>query len=363
MLELARTSRLVASQLRLGVSLAAARDLPLIDRAVHTFVGAPRIEESKVGGVSATVYRPGRGVGPWPAVVAIPGVTRRGRHHPAFEGLGRGLASVGRLAVVPEPVGLRQGELTASTVRDALAVTSSVLGRADVAGRVALAGVSGGATLALRVAAAPELRARVSVVLALAPVCDLVEAVRVATTGQRRTDGRLVPFETRDFFRLVCARSVVAALPAEGSREELLAGLRSLPDYGTDPLGALKRWPARGLDEGAAAVLELLANEDPERFDELLDALPAEVRASLGALSAVEGAREVDAAVELVVARSDKYVPLADAFAFLAARPQTRLTVLESLEHVVPRLAVREIRDLARLDAALVRTLAASYSR
>jgi acetyl esterase/lipase len=348
---------------RLGLSLAAAWDVPLVGRVVRSLAGAPRVEESKVGGVPATVYRPGRGEGPWPAVVAIPGVTRRGRHHPAFVGLGRGLASVGRLVVVPEPDGLPQGELTASTVRDALAVTSAVLGRSDVGGRrIALAGASGGATLALRVAAAAEIRSRVSVVLALAPVCDLAEAVRFATTGRRRADGGLVPFETRDFFRLVCARSLVAALPAGGSREELLRGLRSLPDYGRDPLGKLRRMPAQGLDEGAAAVRDLLANEAPERFDELLEALPAEARASLDALSAVAGAREVDAAVELVVARSDKYVPLADALAFVAVRPGTRLTVLESLEHVVPRLAVRDLRDLARLDAALVRTLTASYS-
>ena len=63
------------------------------------------------------------------------------------------------------------------------------------------------------------------------------------------------------------------------------------------------------------------------------------------------------------LARSDKYVPLEDAVAFAEACPAARLTVLESLGHVVPRLVVQEARDLARLDRALVRTLAASYSR
>jgi hypothetical protein len=63
------------------------------------------------------------------------------------------------------------------------------------------------------------------------------------------------------------------------------------------------------------------------------------------------------------VARADKYLPLADSLAFAAACPQARLTILDSLEHAVPRLAVGDLRDLARLDGALVRALAAAYSR
>jgi pimeloyl-ACP methyl ester carboxylesterase len=362
--ELACLVRLAASQVRLGLCLSAAWGPPGLGRAVRSVRGAPRVEEATVGGVAVTVYSPARGNGPWPAVVAFPGVTRRGRHHPAFVGLGRGLSSIGHLVVVAEPEGLARGELTAASVRDALAVTTGALRRTDVArGRVTLAGVSGGATLALRVAAAPETRARVLVVLALAPVCDLLEAVRFATTGQLRAGGRFVTYETRDFFRLVCARSVVAALPAGGSREQLIAHLRSLPDYGSDPLGALRTWPSRELDEGASAVLELLANEDPAQFDSLVGNLPEQARASLDALSVVAGGRDIVAPTELVVARTDKYVPLQDVSAFLATCPRARLTVLDSLEHVVPRLAVREVRDLVRLDAALVRTLAASYSR
>ena len=61
-------------------------------------------------------------------------------------------------------------------------------------------------------------------------------------------------------------------------------------------------------------------------------------------------------------------MPLGDALAFAAACPNARLTVIETLEHAVPRLAVGEVRELAKLDGVLVRLLAAargtpSYSR
>lgn len=357
-------SRLVAAQARAGVGLAIALDPPLVGATARRLVGTPREEESEVGGVAATVFRPSRGVGPWPAVLLYPGVTRQGRRHAAFVGLGRGLAAARFLAVVAEPDGLAAGELTGATATQALAAAEAVASRRDVSnGRVALVGVSGGATLALRTAAADELSSRVTSVLAMAPVCDLEEALRFVTTGFRRENGTLVPVGTRGFFELVCARSVVASLPGGTDRNALLEVLRTLPDYGDDPLGALGPSIASVSEPGVRATLELFANRDPERFDVLLEALPHEARESLASLSAVRDAGSIDAPVELVVAREDKYVPLADALRFAGACPTARLTILDSLEHAVPRLAVGDARDLARLNAALVRLLAASYSR
>ena len=357
------SGRLLAAQARVGVGLAAALNPPFLRPALERLV-APRVEEASLGGVPATIFRPRRGSGPWPAAVVYPGVTRRGRGHPALVGLGHAFGAVGYLAVVAEPDGLAVGELTGTTVEQALEAAASTRLRRDVAkGWIALVGVSGGATLALRVAAEPELSSHVSAVLALAPVCDLKEALRFVTTGRRVEDGRLVPFETRDFFRLVCARSLVASLPGGEARDGLLARLRALPDYGDDPYATLRATLPDRLDPAARATVELLLNRDPQRFDELVSGLPPEVRESLDALSMGTRARAITAPVELVVARRDKYVPLQDALALVDACPTVRLTILESLEHVVPRLTVHEIRHLARLDRALVRMLASSYSR
>lgn len=356
------TLPLLSAQARACIGLAAAWDPPLAGAAVRRVVGEPREEESDVGGVPATVFLPSRGSGPWPAVVLYPGVTREGRRHAAFVGLGRGLAAAGFLAVVAEPDGLARGELTSSTAAQALAAAEAVVSRREATGgRVALVGVSGGATLALCTAAADGIAARVTSVLAMAPVCDLEEALRFVTTGFRREGHALVPFATRGFFELVSARSVVASLPSGADRDRLLERLRALPDYGDSPLETLSRSIEGASDSGVRSTLELFVNRDPARFDELFESLPIEARESLASLSAVRGARSIQAPVELMVARTDKYIPLGDARAFASVCP-ARLTILDSLEHAVPRLAVGDARDLARLNGALVRMLAASYS-
>jgi pimeloyl-ACP methyl ester carboxylesterase len=113
------------------------------------------------------------------------------------------------------------------------------------------------------------------------------------------------------------------------------------------------------LDPTARTVVELLSNADRERFEDLLGALPEELRAHFDALSPIRVAGRIAAPVELVVGRSDKYVPPADAEAFARACPHVRLTVLDSLEHAIPSFSPAAARDLLRLDGVLVRLLAA----
>ncbi len=352
-----------SAQARVAVAVVAAYDPPVLGTGIRRLVGAPRIEESDVAGVPVTIFRPARGQGPWPTMAVFPGVTRTGRRHPAFVGLGRGLAAVGTLAVVAEPEGLARGELTGITVAQALATVEAVAARRDAQrGGIALVGVSGGGTLALLAAAAPRLATRVTAVAALAPVCDIVEAIRFVTTGAYREDGDLVEFATGDFLKLVVARSVVACLPEGRDRNALLSRLRALSDYGDEPLASLRAWPTEALSE-SRAVVDLLVNDDPTRFDELFAALPREVRESVESLSATATAGQIGASVELIVARSDKYIPLADSVSFAKACPSARLTILGSLEHAVPRVSLAEARELSKLDGALVRLLAASYSR
>ena len=348
------------AQIRVPIGIVAAYDGPVLGRFVRAAAGPVREEETEVGGVPAIVFRPGRGGGPWPTTVLFPGVTRRGRNHPAFLGIGRGLAATGHLAIVAEPEGLAAGELTPAAVRQAREAVEDALSRADAARTgVSLLGVSGGGTLALRTAADPSLAERVSIVLALAPLCDVEEAIRVVTTGVYRDGDTLVPFTAGDFFRLVIARSIVACLAPGDDRNALRTQLLALDDYATDPLASLGEWPAGSLGASARAAVDLLANEDPSRFEALLAALPEELRDAIDAISPIAVARRISAPVELVVAREDRYITLADATSFAEACPSTRLTVLDSLAHAVPELSPRAIRDLARLNGILVRLLVA----
>jgi pimeloyl-ACP methyl ester carboxylesterase len=360
---------LAAAQARIPFALAAAHDGRLAGGAVRAVAGRTRAAESSLDGVGVEIVRPGRGAGPWPAVVILPGVTRRGRAHPALRAVGRGLAASGHLAVLAEPDGLAGGELAVATLKQTCAAVRVVADRADAAGgMVAIVGVSGGATLGLLAAADPELAARVSVVVALAPCCDLREAIRVSTTSTYGDGEDLVPFATGDFFKLVTARSVIAGLPPGQSRSSLREHLSSLEDYGPEPLAGLRTMPREGLDPAACAAVEVLANEDPARFEALLSALPDEVLADLDALSPLRAAGRIAAPVDIVVGATDKYFPAIDAEAFARACASARLTVLDSLEHAVPSLSPGAARDLLRLDGVLVRLLAAardptSYSR
>ena len=315
-------------------------------------------DDTSVAGLPAFVYRPGRGSGPWPAIVLFPGVTRRGRTHPALRAIGRGLAAAGRLTILVEPEGLPFGELTPTARRQACAAVEAVIGRRDVAdGRAALVGVSGGATLALLAAADGSLRDSVSLVLVVAPLNDVSEAIRYITTDVRRNGDTFV---SGDFFKLVIARSVISCLQPGKDRTALRSHLLALDDYGAEPLAGLRTWPSEGLGDPARAAVALLSNEAPERFEELFAALPETLRAAVDALSPIAVAGEISAPVELVVARADKYIPLADAISFAEVCATARLTILESLTHVVPTVSLTGVHDLARLDGVLVRLLATS---
>lgn len=350
------------------LGLAAAYEPPLLGRLALVLGGAPRVQERALAGVPTTLFRPGRGEGPWPALVVVPGVTRAGRRHPAFVGIGRGLAVTGHVAAVVEPDGLALGELTPAVVERLADATRAAAALPEAqGGRVALVAVSGGATLALLVAARDDLAARVAAVTALAPCCDIPEAMRLVTTGVYRSGGVDARHPTGDFFKVVIARSAVAWLEEGRERDALRDALLALDDYGPDPLATLRAWPRDGLSLSAGAVVDLLANEDPARFDELFAALPPQLRRAAEALAPVLVAERILAPVELVVAREDKYIPAADARAFASRCQGARLTVLRSLAHAVPRLAPSAVADLLRLDGALVRLLATvrrpSYSR
>ena len=346
------------AQARVPIGLAAAYDGPVLGRVARVLAGKVREDDTSVAGLPAFVYRPGRGSGPWPAIVLFPGVTRRGRTHPALGAIGHGLAATGRMTVLVEPEGLPLGELNPVARQQARAAVEAVIARRDVAdGHAALVGVSGGATLALLAAADENLRDRVSLVLVVAPLGDVSEAIRYITTDLRY-DGDT--FVSGDFFKLVIARSVISCLQPGEDRTALRSHLLALEDYGAEPLAGLRAWPRDGLGDPARAAVALLSNDVPERFDELFAALPETLRAAVDALSPITIASEIVAPVELVVARADKYIPLTDATSFAVACPTARLTILESLTHVVPTVSLAGARDLARLDRVLVRLLATS---
>ncbi len=349
----------IEAQAHVVVALATTVETPGLTSAVARVTREPRVAERTVGGTPTVVVRPGRGER-WPALVFVNGATPRCRHHPDVQRFARGLARAGYLVLVPELPGLRVGEVTERTRAVTLAVAREAAERPDARdGRVGFVGVSVGATLALLAASDPALAPRTSVVAGIAPYTDLENMVRLATTGHYREGPRLVPYDTDPFLALVVARSLAAALPPEEG-ERLVDVLRAVDDDAEDPLAQVPPETAAGLGPDATALVELLANRDPRRFDALFARLPPYLRETVERLSPLHGALFVQARVELASAPEDDYFPPAESRAFVARAPDARLTVTEALAHADPVPTPRRLADFLRFNGFAVRTFVAA---
>jgi dienelactone hydrolase len=350
----------VGAQMRAFVVLSRTSNTPVLGWFVGVVTDNPRAQETVIADVPATLVRPGDGRS-WSAVVFLNGVTRRGRHHPDVQRLARALARAGYLVAVPDPPGLRQGTLTLRTLAATTAVVRAVAERPDVrGGRVALFGVSVGASLALLAAEEPSLAGRVRVVCGIAPYSDLAQVVRLSTTGVYLEHGQRRRYRTKPFAALVVARSLVAALPSGRDRSLLLARLEAVPDHAPDPLAALRMPRKSRLRPSARALIRLLANRDPARFDRLYAALPKRIRNVASLLSPISGAARLQVDVLIASAPHDKYFPPDETRALARRAPHVTLTITPTLQHAIPHLSFEDLAGVFRFDAFLVRVLHAA---
>jgi pimeloyl-ACP methyl ester carboxylesterase len=347
----------IRAQCEVAVVLSTMLDTPVLTPAAMACTGEPRSEEVVVAGVPATVVRPG-GDGPWPAFVFLSGASELGRAHPDVQRFAQGVARAGYLALVPDPPGLARGALCPATVDGVADVAVAATARDDVRGRISLFGASLGATIALLAAERPALTGRVSVVVGIAPFTDLANVIRIGTTGYTREGGRDVFYGPEPFLALAVARSVAAGIPARSEQQALAGLLDGVAADDPEPLRALDGVAAR--DAGVRAAVDLLSNRDPQRFDELYAALPAEARATIASLSPLNGAERLALPVELASAPHDVFFPVSESYNLARAAPRVRVTVTEAFRHVIPRPSLGDPRDLLAFDGWAVRSLRAA---
>ncbi|MGH3137223.1 MAG: alpha/beta hydrolase fold domain-containing protein, partial [Gaiellaceae bacterium] len=281
---------------------------------------------------------------------------------PIVQRVTHGLARAGFVVALPDLPGLGEGELTPRTFEAARAVSRMLAERPDVQdSRVALAGASAGAGIALVTAAHPELETRISVVAAVVPFADLDRLACLATTSTYERDGVVQRYEVTALMRRVVALSLVAALPAGDDRSALLDLLRDQDPDDVDAVRCLTD-PGRELGPEARSVVSLLLNEDAERFADLYAALPDEIAGRLRELSPGAHAPAILAPVEAIAPPDDPYFPLPEAEAVVALIPQARLTVTRVLDHTRPSLALSRIGDFARFLGWVRRCLGAASS-
>jgi acetyl esterase/lipase len=339
------------------ILLSIVMDVPVLARTATALTRRPRVENLDVEGVPVEVTCPAGG-GPWPAFVFVTGAHPLRRKEPVVQRVALGLARAGYVAVVPDLPGLGSGELTVRTLEAAAAVIEAAAARPDVRdGRVALVGASTGASIALISAARPELARHVSLVAAVAPFADIERIVCLATTRRyEEEDGALVEYAVTALLRRAVARSLVACLPDPGDRELLLARLGSIEEE-TDALEALEL-DIETLRPETQAVVRLLTNRDPGRFRDLYGELAPDLLSTLRELSPLTRATALTVPVELAVPPQDPYFPFREASALAGSLPNVRLTVTSTLDHTRPTASLRGLRDLARFDRFVVRTLA-----
>jgi pimeloyl-ACP methyl ester carboxylesterase len=348
----------VDAQARAVVVISSVLDAPVLTPAAEAVSGEPGFEDLPVAGNPTLVARPA-GEGPWPAIFLVNGTVREGRKLPEVRNLAEGFARAGYLVVVPDLPGLTEGEITPETAGETVEVAREVSARSDVEdGKVALVGVSTGATLALLAAERASLEGRVSIVAGIAPYSDIRTVVNIATTGHyRRSDGELIRYEADSFLPYVIAHSLVAALPPGEDRRTLSGELANIDREDPDPLDGLRSRGTEDLEAEAASVIRLLANEDPERFEDLYGELPEGVRADLRQLSPLAGTGRIHVPVELATGPHDKYFPPSQSYALGRVAPGRRVTVTGALDHAKLEFSLGDVPAFATFDSFVVRSL------
>ncbi len=347
----------IDAQARAVVVLSSVLEPPVLTPAVEGVTAEPRFEEALVAGNPTLVAKPG-GEGPWPALFLVNGAVPQGRKLPEVRRLAGGFARAGYLVVVPDLPGLTEDTITPETASETLEVALAVSGRPDArGGEVGLVGVSTGATLALLAAEKDGLEGRVSVVAGVAPYTDIKTVLNIATTGHYQRDGEEVCHEADPFLSYAIARSLISALPPGEDRTALLTELNRVDRLDPEPLASLRNRRLGDLGPEARGVVELLANEDPARFDGLYAGLPVGVHADLSKLSPLAGNELLDAPVELVSGPHDKYFPVSESYAISRIAPDHRVTVTGALDHAKLSFSLRDLPAFLRLDGFVVRSL------
>jgi acetyl esterase/lipase len=343
---------------RMVILLSGVLDLPVAGPVVRGLTRAPRSRSVTIDGVSTEFVTPAR-KGPNPAFVFVNGAHPLRRREPIVGKVADGLGRAGFVVAVPDLPGLGEGELTPRTLEAAVRVVEWTARRDEVAdGQVALCGVSAGASLALLLAEQPEVSGSIGMVASVCPFADLEKLICLATT---RSYGDADDAETYDaaiLLRRVVARSLLVTLPESDERTELLGRAGDvLEDDEEDALGALRGTNLEGLGPDSRAVVRLLTNEDPRRFRELYDAMPASARSLAATLSPLLRAASVHARVELAVPPLDPYFPPGEAETLAAALPNSTLTVTGVLDHTRPTISRAQLRDLGRFCGFVLRGL------
>lgn len=266
---------------------------------------ASRVRQTTIAGVPSLVAGPSGSAG----LIFANACTDNGIDELAVSSLVGAFAGAGWHAVAPELPEVREGRITPETI-DALVRIAC-----ELDGPIVLVGASTGGSLVIVAAADPRIAGRVERVSAIAPFADLTNVLRLVTTGHYAEVGALWPYRIEPRLRWAAERSLRAI--ASGPEAEAL-----------------------------------LANVEPERFNQLYGALSPAARAAIETLSPVRALPSVVAPVDVAADPADAFFPLAEARAL--ARGGARVVITPALSHVRPHAGLGVARLVRFVDQMLV---------
>jgi pimeloyl-ACP methyl ester carboxylesterase len=268
------------------------------------------------------------------ALVLAPGLGRDGRRDARLTAFAASLARVGYVVLVPDVPNFQAQRVAAGDSEILADAARHLLARQGEESRVGIAAVSYAVGPAVIAALEPDIAPRVNVVAAIGGYYDTRAVVTFFTTGFFRAEPtaawqhRVPNAYGKWVFVLANAERIADAR----DRTSLHAmARRKLADLDAD-IEDLRA----GLGAEGRAVVDLLANADPDRVPALIAALPQAVREDLDGLDlARRDLGALRARLVLIHGRDDAIIPYVESVALArAVRPgQAHLALLDSLAH------------------------------
>jgi fermentation-respiration switch protein FrsA (DUF1100 family) len=333
---MARTGRYLADLGMAALALLELRHM-LREGVLARVHRCPAAEQVRVPGreaeIPANLYLP-ETVEPRGGLVLVPGFTPQGKDDPRIVWLGRLVARIGFVVLVPDLPGLRSLQARETDVEgmvDSFRFLAGQAGRVRP-DRVGLMGISYGAGPTLIAAADPRIAGRVHFVLSLGGYFDLVDVIGFVTTGHYTWQGHngYIPPSPHARGRFLLANLDLVHDPSD---QEILARVaQGLLNGGGDPAVA-----AGDLSPWGASLLSLLVNEDPGRVRALVERLDPRVRERIAYLSPSRIIDRVQAHLLIIHGLEDDFIPYTESLRLAAAAPdpaRVRLAITRLVTHV-----------------------------
>lgn len=329
----------LASAHLLALDLLAPGWMPTLHSVVRETVAIDR--------VGADLYRPERRERG--SLVLVPGLSRLGKDHPAFQRMALSLARAGFLVLAPDFPGLRAFHVAEGDVRTIVGAVQALT--AESPSFIGILGFSFGAGPALLAATDPAIRNQVDVVGSFGGYWDLANVIGFITTGWYEEDGRWrqVAQQPYNRWKLLAALAPYVADPVERERLKRIVD-RKLVNPGEDVSGALGRLGVEGW-----RLLALVENRRGDRVADLLASLTPRLRETIQRLSPAGEVGRVRARLLIAHGRDDDSVPYTESLRLARAAPNLgRLVIFEGFAHAFPSeggwfTRWRQARDLERL--------------